>query len=196
MISVSENCFHDVEMAKVRDSKAFKSWIYQADHYPVSVTDCSLELRDTKTRQIIGTISVRLETNTSTLSDPMGSRKSVLTLQSMVQKPHLDKSGRLEERRSIQIATTTHIIARETSPGGLEELKRAGFKLGKLLENLRPFMDMMDEASKVQSSTRLIDPFLAQIYSSQIHPYAQTAWKVISSLYVVSSLEIYPLSFF
>ena len=112
-----------------------------------------LDLRDKSTLRIIGTILVRVESKSPIPLNATDIRKDVAVTQSMVEKAGLDKSRRLEESSSAQMVKATCDTA--PGPGGLEQLKNAGAKLGQLVENLEPVIAVMDEASKVNSSTKL-----------------------------------------
>ena len=111
-----------------------------------SLTDCVLDLRDSKNR-MIGSISVRLES--SGPLNPVTVRNDVTRLQSAVFNAELDKSGHLEASPAVQMVKATRAIAGEISDSGLEQLESVTAKLGKLLKNLEPVMTVMDEASKV-----------------------------------------------
>ena len=169
-----------------RSRYAFESFIGYTSRYTHNFsTDCVLDLRDKSTLRVTGTILVRVEDKFPILLNATDIRKDVAVTQSMVEKAELDKSGRLEESSSTQIVKATYDMA--SGPGGLEQLKSAGVKLGRLVENLEPVMAVMDEASKVNSFMKLdINLRVNYLVHLQIHPYAQAAWNVISSLYKVS----------
>ena len=137
-----------------RPRYAFESFIgYMLRYIHGFSADCVLDLRDKSTLRIIGTILVRVECKSTIPLNAMDIRKDVAVIQSMAGKAELGKLGRLEEPSSSQMVKSTCNITR--GPGGLEQLKSAGAKLGKLVEGLEPIMAVMDEASKVNSSTKL-----------------------------------------
>ena len=115
-----------------------------------------LNLRDTK-RRIVGSISVQLETESSGHLNPTDARKYFTRLQFSAQKAKLDKSGRFEESSVVQMTEVAYDISSEASPDGLNQLKGALVKLGKLVEsfNLDLVVAGMDEVSKVHSPTNL-----------------------------------------
>ena len=126
------------------------------------IIDCTLNVQNTK-KQIIGSISVRLELKPSSSLNPITVRNDLTRLQSAVFNAELDKSGRLEASPVVQKAKAAHALAGEMSYSGLEKLERVTGKLEKLLENLKPVVTVMDEASKVDSLLNL-----ASIYKSLI----------------------------
>ena len=137
-----------------RSRYAFESFIgYTLRYIHNFSTDCVLDLRDKSTLRIIGTILVRVEDKSPIPLNAPDIRKSVSATQSMVEKAGLDKSRRLEESSSAQTVKATCDTA--PGPGGLEQLKSAGAKLGRLVENLEPVITVMDEASKVNYFMKL-----------------------------------------
>ena len=115
-----------------------------------------LNLRDTK-RRIVGSISIQLETESSADLNPTDVRKGFTRLQSSAQKAKLDKSGKLEESSVVQMTEAAYNTSVEISPDGLDQLKGALVRLGKLVEsfNLDLVVAGMDEVSKVHSPTNL-----------------------------------------
>ena len=120
----------------------------------IPITDCTLDLRDTK-NCIIGSISVRLEMKPTDPLNPLTVRNDVTRLQSAVLNAELDKSGRPEASPVVQMTKAICALAGEMPHSGLEHLESVTGKLGKLLENLEPVMTVMDEASKVYSLLNL-----------------------------------------
>ena len=107
---------------------------------------------------MIGSISVRLEMKLSCPLNLVTIHNNVTKLQSAVLNAKLDRSSRLGASPAVQIAG-------EISDSGLEQLESVTSKLRKLLENLKPVMTVMDEASKVNFLL-----YLVSIYESLILP--------------------------
>ena len=130
----------------------------------IPITDCTLDLRDTKNR-VIGSIQVRLETKPSGPLNPstVTVRSDVTRLQSAVLTAELDRSSRIGASPTVQIAKATSAMTGQISNSGLEQLESVTAKLEKLLKNLEPVMTVMNEASKVNFLL-----YLASIYESPI----------------------------
>ena len=147
-----------------------------------------LEIHSEGTLENVGSVFVRIEPKSILPANIMDTRRDVSSLQVDLQAASISRPGKIEESRPVRTLEAGQSVLTELD--GFSALKSLCGRLEKLdLETIKPFIEMVDELSQV--SYFLVCSFHEKKLTPnvKVHQYAEAAWKIVRSVYTVSSYD-------